>query len=611
MSINKKRNGKNYIPMSREELKQRGWERCDFIIVSGDAYVDHPSFGPALIARLLEDEGYRIGIIAQPDWKDPEAFKTLGRPELAFLVTSGNIDSMVNHYSSTKKRRRTDAYSPGGKTGLRPDRALIPYTSAVKQAYKGVPVILGGVEASLRRLSHYDYWSDKLRRSVIVDSKADLLIYGMGESPIIEIASMLAAGKDIREIRTVRGTVYRCGDAELGRLEPVTRLPSFEEKMQDRKAFAAGFLIRYKNNDPYHAGIIAEKTGAQWVVQNPPALPLTEAQLDRSYGFPYTRRYHPVYEADGGVPALKEVEFSLTVNRGCLGSCSFCSLAFHQGRIIQNRSPESVVAEAEKMTKSPFFKGIIHDVGGPTANFYHPACKKQFESGSCEHRDCLFPEPCPNLDLSHGSYLALLRRLRGIDGVRKVFIRSGIRFDYLISAVEKGRGTAGEEFLTDLCRYHVSGQLKTAPEHVSPKVLRLMRKPENRVYRRFEEAFRRKNEELGKKQYTIPYLISGHPGSGLTEAIELALYLKKQGFIPDQVQDFYPTPSTLSTCIYYTGIDPFTGKKVYTAKNVEEKAMQRALLHFHKPENRSMVLKALRKAGRTDLIGRGKNCLVR
>ncbi|MBI9107140.1 MAG: YgiQ family radical SAM protein [Spirochaetales bacterium] len=611
MSINQKGTEKKFIPISKKDLKSRGWAACDFIIVSGDAYVDHPSFGTALIARLLEAEGYRVGIIAQPDWKNPDAFQTLGRPELAFLITSGNIDSMVNHYSTTKKRRRTDSYSPGGQMGLRPDRALIPYTAAARQAYKGVTVILGGVEASLRRLSHYDYWSNKLRRSVLIDSKADLLVYGMGESPIIEIAAALAGGKDIKELKNIRGTVYRTGEKEPGDIPGRLDLPSYNEILGDKKQFAVSFLSRYKNTNPFSAVVLVEKTDNQWVVQNPPALPLTEAQLDRSYEFPYLRQVHPVYEKDGGVPALKEVEFSLTVNRGCFGSCSFCSLTFHQGRIIQPRSQASVVGEARLFLENPAFKGIIHDVGGPTANFFHAACRKQKTAGSCEHRDCLFPEPCPNLDLDHRGYLELLRELRGIEGVKRVFIRSGIRFDYLMAAVEKGCGSGGGEFLSELCAHHVSGQLKTAPEHVSKKVLNLMRKPDNRVYRRFEEAFKSENRKLDKKQYMIPYLISGHPGSGLEEAIELALYLKKQGFIPDQVQDFYPTPSTLSTCIYYTGIDPFTGKEVYSAREPEDKAMQRALLHFHKPENRKMVIKALTKAGRTDLIGRGKNTLVK
>ena len=611
MSIAKTSDRKVFLPVNSDDLKQRGWNSCDFIIISGDAYADHPSFGAAVIGRLLEAEGFRVGIIPQPDWKDPENLRVLGRPGLAFLITSGNLDSMVNHYSSQKKRRRTDAYSPGGKCGLRPDRALIPYTAAAKQAYKGVPVILGGIEASLRRLSHYDYWSDKLRRSVLVDSKADLLVYGMGEKQMIEAAHRLAAGEDIKALRDIRGTVYRLGGAQAEAGIPgAQQLPDFASLTADKKRFAESFVIRYRNTDPVTAKTLTEPTDSQLVVQNPPAEPLSQQEMDRIYSLPYTRRAHPSYEEAGGIPALNEVEFSITANRGCFGSCSFCSLTFHQGRIIQARSSESILCEAELMTENPRFKGIIHDVGGPTANFYHPACKKQLTAGSCPDRDCLFPEPCPNLDLDHSGYLDVLRRVRGLEGVKKVFIRSGIRFDYLMAAVKAGN-TGGEEFLKELCGHHVSGQLKTAPEHVSRRVLKLMKKPANSVYRQFVDAFNDMNRLLEKKQYIIPYLISGHPGSTLDDAVELALYLKKEGFIPDQVQDFYPTPSSLSTCMYYTGIDPFSGEAVYTARTHEEKTMQRALLHFHKRENRNDVIKALKKAGRTDLIGSGKNCLIR
>ena len=611
MSIRKKPGRDSFLPVSRKDLKTRGWRSCDFIIISGDAYVDHPSFGAAVIGRLLEAEGYRVGIIAQPDPKDPEAFKVLGKPGLAYLITSGNLDSMVTHYTSTKKRRRTDAYSPGGECGRRPDRALIAYTATARQAYKGIPVILGGIEASLRRLSHYDYWSDKLRRSVLLDSKADLLIYGMGESQIIETARRLKNGESIRDIRDIAGTVYRLGGKDAAAVledggAGLCILPSFTEVLESKERFADSFVLRYRNTNPFTADALAEPTDAQAVIQNPPAKPLTQVQLDRVYSLPYTRLAHPDYIEAGGVPALREVEFSLTVNRGCYGACSFCSLAFHQGRIIQARSRESVVSEAVAMTAQTGFKGIIHDVGGPTANFYHPACKKQETEGPCAYRECLFPEPCPNLDTDHGEYIKLLRELRGLDGVKKVFIRSGIRFDYVMAA-----GKSGDQFMRELCANHVSGQLKTAPEHVSDGVLKMMKKPKNSVYRRFVKAFKAENERIGKKQYIIPYLISGHPGSELRDAVELALYLKKQGFIPDQVQDFYPTPSSLSTCIYYTGIDPFTKKKIYTARTHEEKAMQRALLHFHKPENRKLVAKALKQAGRTDLIGRGKNCLIR
>ena len=607
----KNRYKEQFLPVSIKDLDVRGWDSCDFIIISGDAYVDHPSFGTAVIGRLLEAEGFRVGVIAQPDWKNPNDFQRLGRPALAFLITSGNLDSMVNHYSSGKKRRRKDSYSPGGKTGLRPDRALIPYTAAAKQAYKGVPVILGGVEASLRRLSHYDYWSDKLRRSVLIDSKADLLVYGMGEKQIIEAAHRLKSGEDIKSLRDIRGTVYRLGGAQAEDcVSGAEVLPDYGSLTADKKRFAESFVIRYRNTDPVTAKKLAEPTDGQLVVQNPPAEPLSRREMDRVYSLPYTRLEHPVYASEGGIPALAEVEFSITSNRGCFGSCSFCSLAFHQGRIIQSRSSDSIIEEAEKMADNPRFKGIIHDVGGPTANFYHPACKKQLKAGSCPDRDCLFPEPCPNLDLDHREYLEILRKIRSLSGVEKVFIRSGIRFDYLMAAIEKGRSTGGDDFLKELCAYHVSGQLKTAPEHVSSGVLKKMKKPSNKVYLQFVQAFSNMNRMLQKKQYIIPYLISGHPGSRLEDAIELALYLKKEGFIPDQVQDFYPTPSSLSTCMYYTGIDPFTGDQVYSARTHEEKAMQRALLHFHKPENRGLVLKALKKAGRTDLIGRGKNKLI-
>ena len=614
MSIGVKPERIKFLPVKKSDLSARGWEGCDFIIISGDAYVDHPSFGTAVIGRILEDEGYNVGIISQPDWQDPEAFKILGRPT-AFLITSGNLDSMVSHYTSFKKPRRSDSYSPGGKMGLRPDRALIAYTAAVRRAYKGVPVVLGGIEASLRRLSHYDYWSGKLRRSVIIDSKADLLVYGMGEKQIIEIARRLSEGEEISSLRDITGTVYRVGGKEAGNSEAVGTesgkiiLPSFEELNRSKQAFADSFVVRYKNTNPFTAKILVEPTDAQLAVQNPPAKPVSQEEFDRVHSLPYTRQAHPDYAEAGGVPALKEVEFSLTVNRGCFGGCSFCSLAFHQGRVIQSRSRESVIAEAESMTKQPGFKGIIHDVGGPTANFYHAACEKQRTSGACDHRECLFPEPCPKIDADHSAYIGLLRDLRGLSGVKKVFIRSGIRFDYLLEAM-KDKNDMGDAFLSELCEFHVSGQLKTAPEHVSDRVLKLMKKPANSVYQRFVQAFNNENATLGKKQFIIPYLISGHPGSELKDAIDLALYLKKQGFIPDQVQDFYPTPGSLSTCMYYTGIDPFTGKKVYSAQTPEDKKMQRALLHFHKPENRKMVIAALQKAGRTDLIGRGKSCLI-
>ena len=612
MSTSRSAAEQKFLPVSKKDLKDRNWKSCDFIIISGDAYVDHPSFGTALIGRLLESRGYRVGIIAQPDWKDPDAFRILGRPELGFMVSAGNLDSMVSHYSSLRKRRRKDVYSPGGKTGLRPDRAVTVYTTVLKQAWKEIPVIIGGIEASLRRLSHYDYWSDSVRRSVLADSKADLLIYGMGEKPVIETAEALAGGRDIRSLRDIRGTVWRSGGKDFTEPENAQYLPSFGEVSTDKRSYGKSFVTRYGNNDPFTAVPLIEKTDMQYLVQIPPPYPMTPEELDGSFELPYTREAHPAYLKEGGVPALKEVEFSLISSRGCFGSCSFCSLAFHQGRIIQPRSRDSLVREAETFTANSGFSGIIHDVGGPTANFYHASCRKQLTGGSCPDRECLFPEPCPALDCDHSAYLELLRALRTLPGIKKVFIRSGIRFDYLMEAVrrEKKNAYSGTEFLTELCLHHVSGQLKTAPEHVSERVLKRMKKPGNEVYREFEKAFMEKNRETGKKQYIIPYLISGHPGSELKDAIELALYLKKQGFIPDQVQDFYPTPSTLSTCMYYTGEDPFSGEKVYSANTEEEKRMQRALLHFHKPENRKLVIKALKRAGRTDLIGRGKNCLI-
>ncbi len=609
---------KKFLPVNKKDLNNSGWKECDFIIISGDAYVDHPSFGSAIISRILEKEGFRVGIISQPDWTNPDSVKILGRPRLAFLLTSGNMDSMVSNYSSSLRKRKNDSYSPGGIPGRRPDRALIVYTSLVKAAFKGVPVVIGGIEASLRRLSHYDYWSDKIRRSVLIDTKADLLVYGMAERQITELGKRLSAGIQIGEIRDIPGTVVKLSEKDFsyyaGTADNLLQLPEYQDILKDKNKFAESFRIQYENTNPFSASILAEKTDTQWVIQNPPQKPLSTEELDAVYNLPFTRKYHHMYEKDGGIPALKEVEFSLAVNRGCFGACSFCALVFHQGRIVQARSIESIISEAEHMVQNPEFKGIIHDAGGPTANFFHASCKKQEKHGSCPDRECLFPEPCPNLDTDHTEYLRLLRRLRKLPEIKRVFIRSGIRFDYLMEAVKrenKLNKTSGEEFFSDLCKYHVSGQLKTAPEHVSAGVLNLMRKPGNRVYREFEDKFREINKIEGKKQYIIPYLISGHPGSGLKEAIELAVYLKKQKFIPDQVQDFYPTPSTISTCMYYSGINPLNGKKVYTAKTPQEKAMQRALLHFHKPENRKLVIKALKEVGRTDLIGSGKNCLIR
>ena len=583
-------------------MRKRGWDSCDFILVSGDAYVDHPSFAAAIISRTLEGAGYRVGIIAQPDWRDPEAFRVLGAPGLAFLISPGNIDSMVNHYTVNRKIRSRDAYSPGGMAGKRPDRPAIVYTSMARQAYKGVPVILGGLEASLRRLSHYDYWSDKVRRSILLDSKADLLVYGMGERTTLEIADQLNSGISVREIREQRGTVYAVSRRE-DIPENAVVLPSYEEVSADKKLYADSFKKQYRNTDPLNSKPLAEPCGGRFVIQNQPAFPLGREEMDRSYSYPYTRRSHPSYDEAGGVPALEEVSFSLVHNRGCFGSCHFCALTFHQGRIISSRSHDSVLQEARTLTELPGFKGYIHDVGGPTANFRKPACAKQLKSGACPDRSCLTPNPCPSLEVDHSDYLKLLAKLRSIDGVKKVFIRSGVRFDYLLQDRD-------QSFLKELCEHHVSGQLKVAPEHVSSRVLALMNKQKHSVYRKFMKSYREMNRKLGKKQYLVPYFISSHPGSTLKDAVELALFMKETGFIPDQVQDFYPTPGTISTCMYHTGINPLTGEPVEVVKKEREKRLQRALLQYNRPENYSLVREALEKAGRKDLIGNGGHCLI-
>lgn len=582
-------------------MEKRGWDQCDFILISGDAYVDHPSWGGAVISRVLEAEGFRVGIIAQPDWKNTDAFRCLGEPRLAFLVTAGNIDSMVNHYSVGKKPRRDDLYSPGGKSGYRPDRATIVYTGQCKAAYKGIPVIIGGIEASLRRLSHYDYWSDKVRRSILLDSKADMLIYGMGEKQIRTIAGLMNKGVPLNNMTNIRGTVFRTSSLE--KIKEHEVLPSYEDIKDNKKLYARSFAVQYGNTDPHYGKILVEKAGNQWAVQNPPEFPLSSDEFDRVYELPYVKEAHPVYEKEGGIPALKEIKFSLIHNRGCFGSCSFCALTFHQGRIVTDRSNDSVVREAENLRNLKGFKGNIHDVGGPTADFTGPSCKRQEKSGSCPDRQCLYPKPCRNLNADHSSYVDLLRRLRDIDGIKKVFIRSGVRFDYILADKD-------DTFFREMCRHHISGQLKIAPEHVSSRVLKLMGKPDHRVFEEFTAKYIKINKELNKDQYIIPYFISSHPGSGLKEAVELAEYLRDMKFTPDQVQDFYPTPGTLSTAMYFTGIHPLTGEKVYVARDSEEKAMQRALLQFRKKENLTLVRKALRKAGRGDLIGRGPKCLV-
>lgn len=592
-----------FLPVSRKEMNERGWDQVDFVYISGDAYVDHPSFGHAIITRLLESRGYRVGIIAQPDWKSPDSVTVFGEPRLGFLVSAGNMDSMVNHYSVSKKRRKTDAYTPGGVMGKRPDYACVVYGNLIRQTYKKTPVILGGIEASLRRMAHYDYWSDKLKRSILLDSGADILSYGMGEHSIIEIAEALDAGIPVEEITYINGTVVK--EKNLDSVYDAEILPSFEELKADRLTYARSFYTQYLNTDAFNGKRLVEPYSDHlYVVQNPPALPLTEMEMDDIYSLPYMRTYHPSYEALGGVPAISEIRFSLISNRGCFGGCSFCALTFHQGRIIQTRSHQSLLDEARQITQEKDFKGYIHDVGGPTANFRHPSCKKQLKYGVCKNRQCLFPTPCKNLNADHSDYVQLLKELRAISKVKKVFIRSGIRFDYLLKEED---GT----FLRELCEYHVSGQLKVAPEHVAAPVLSLMGKPEHKVYEQFTEEFYKMNKKIGKEQYLVPYLMSSHPGSTLKEAVELAEYCRDLGYMPEQVQDFYPTPSTLSTCMYYTGVDPRTMKPVYVPKSPHEKAMQRALIQYRNPELYDLVSEALHKAGRTDLIGFGPKCLIR
>ena len=586
-----------------EDMKKRGWTQADFVFVIGDAYVDHSSFGPAIISRLLERYGYKVCMIAQPDWKNDKSIDVFGRPRLGFLVCGGNMDSMVNHYSVSKKRRQKDAYSPGGQMGLRPDYATTVYCNLIRRTYKDVPIIIGGIEASLRRMAHYDYWSDKLKHSILVDSSADILSYGMGEHSMIEIAEALDSGIDVKDITFVRGTCYRTKDIS-GVPEDSIILPDYDSLSKDRLEYARSFYTQYINTDPYSAKTLVEGYGNRgYVVQNPPAYPLTQMEMDDVYDLPYMNNYHPIYEEAGGIPAISEIKFSLTSNRGCFGGCSFCALTFHQGRIIQTRSHESLIKEAERMTHDPDFKGYIHDVGGPTANFRHKSCAKQDKYGVCTNKQCLFPEPCRNLKVDHKDYVELLRKLEAVPGVKKVFIRSGIRFDYVMA-------DSNDEFLKELCEKHISGQLRVAPEHVSDNVLRMMGKPQNSVYEKFIDRYKRVNAKTGKQQYVVPYLMSSHPGSTLKEAVELAEYVRDIGYMPEQVQDFYPTPSTISTCMYYTGVDPRTMKPVYVPHNPHEKAMQKALMMYRKPENYDLVKEALIKAGRQDLIGFDKKCLI-
>ncbi|MDO4484386.1 MAG: YgiQ family radical SAM protein [Clostridia bacterium] len=589
-----------FLPVTMEECRARGWDAPDFVYVCGDAYVDHPSFGHAIIGRILEKAGYRVAMLCLPSWQDTTDFTRFGRPRLGFLVTAGVIDSMVNHYTVAKKRRHDDAYAPGGKGGMRPDRATVVYCNRIRQAYRDVPVLIGGVEASLRRFSHYDYWDDKVRRSVLVDSGATLLMYGMGEKSIIECANWVADGMNPAELRNIRGICYMAKTPD----PQCIQLPSHEEVSTSRRKYAEAFVIQYDEQDPIRGKRMCQQQDTdRYLIQNQPSLPLTREELDAVYELPYTRRWHPMYDKDGGIPALQEVEFSIASTRGCFGSCSFCAITFHQGRIIQSRSVESIVKEGRLLTTLPNFKGYIHDVGGPTANFRQPACKHQLEHGACKNRQCLFPEPCKNMDVSHRELIDILRKLRALPKVKKVFIRSGLRYDYIMADKD-------HSFLRELSEHHISGQLKVAPEHVSPKVLAKMGKPGRNVYDAFCQRYANVNEKLGKKQYLIPYLMSSHPGSDLNAAVELACYLRDIGFQPDQVQDFYPTPGTLSTAMFYTGLDPRTMEPVFVARSPQEKAMQRALMQYRVPQNRPLVRKALRLCGREDLIGYGPKCLV-
>lgn len=592
-----------FLPVCREEMEERGIAKFDFVYVIGDAYVDHPSFGHAIISRLLEAHGYTVGIISQPDWRDKKSIEIYGEPRLAFLITGGNMDSMVNHYSVSKRPREKDAFTPGGVMGRRPDYATVVYGNLIRQSYKKTPILIGGVEASLRRLGHYDYWSNKVKRSILLDSGADILMYGMGERSMLALAEALDSQIAVEDITFVDGTVYKTRKKE--DIYDAVFLPEFETIRQEKESYARSFYTQYCNTDPFSGKRLVEEYPNQvYVVQNPPSKPLTRQELDDVYQLPYQRACHPSYEALGGVEAISEVKSSLSSNRGCFGGCSFCALTFHQGRILQSRSQESLLREAEILTKETDFKGYIHDVGGPTANFRFPACEKQLQEGVCPKKQCLFPEPCKNLKADHRDYLSLLRKLRSLPGVKKVFIRSGIRFDYLLADSDR-------TFLKELCEYHVSGQLKVAPEHISDKVLKCMGKPKAAVYHQFAREYRAMNQKLGKKQYLVPYLMSSHPGSTLKEAVELAEFLRELGYMPQQVQDFYPTPSTISTCMYYTGLDPRTMQPVYVARNPHEKAMQRALIQYRDPKNYHLVKEALLKTGRQDLIGYDKNCLIR
>ncbi len=591
----------NFLPLNKNDALRRGWDEVDFVYVIGDAYVDHPSFGPAIISRVLEHNGFTVGMISQPDWHSTDDFMIYGKPRLGFFVSSGNIDSMVAHYTAAKKKRSNDAYTPGGKAGARPDRAVIVYCNRIREAYGDIPIIIGGLEASLRRFAHYDYWDDKIRRSIIFDSQADLISYGMGEKQTVEIAERLRNGENIKDMRDIRGTCYVCDVTET----PLTgaECPSYENVVASKKEYAISCRIQQDEQDHIRGKLIKQRHGNKMLVQNPPMPPLTTAELDEIYSLPYARNYHPSYEEFGGVPGIEEVKFSITHNRGCFGGCNFCSIALHQGRYVTSRSKESVLKEAELLTKLPDFKGYIHDVGGPTANFRTTSCEKQKTAGLCKGKKCLAPKVCPALVSDHSEYLDILRNMRKIPGIKKVFIRSGIRYDYMLK-------DENESFFKELIRYHVSGQLKVAPEHCSAIVLEKMGKPYIEDYVRFSKRYFELSKSAGKEQYLVPYLMSSHPGSGLNEAIELAVFLKKRGIRPEQVQDFYPTPGTISTCMFYTGLDPYTMKEVYVAKTPKEKAMQRALLQYYNPANKDIIFEALKICGRYDLIGTGEKCLV-
>ena len=592
-----------FLPTTLEEIQQRGWEQIDFLFISGDAYVDHPSFGPAVICRVLESKGYKVAMLSQPDWKAEKSLTALGKPRLGVLISGGNLDSMLCHYTAARKLRKKDNYTPGGIMGKRPDHATVVYSKLAKKLWPDLPVIIGGIEASLRRFAHYDYWENKLLPSILIESGADLLIYGMGEKQVVEIADYLAGGADISSIHYVRGTSYVCDDLQ-NVTEQYVSLPSYESILQDKKLLANAYKLQSDEQDPFYGKIVIQQFATRYVVQNQATYPLTEEEMDAIYDLPYCRTYHPSYEKLGGVPAIEEVKFSIISQRGCFGSCSFCAIHSHQGRIIQARSHESILREAKLISELPDFKGYIHDVGGPTANFRHPACSKQLKTGACKNRQCLFPDVCQNIDADHSDYISLLKEIRALPGIKKVFIRSGIRYDYLLA-------DKSNEFLDELCRYHVSGQLKIAPEHISPGVLKCMGKPGKEVYLKFMRAFNKKNEEIGLKQFVVPYFISSHPGCTINDAVELAEFLRDTGHHPEQVQDFIPTPGSCSTAMYYSGVDPVTGKKVFVTQNPHEKAMQRALMQYKNPKNRTLVKEALQMANRLDLIGSDSKCLLR